>query len=78
MKTYITVLNVFSAIAVVALHVNGCFWQFSRSSYWFTANIIESVFCFAVPVFFMITGVTLFDYTKRQDTEIFFRIQPFP
>ena len=73
MKTYITVLNVISAFSVVALHANGCFWQFSRSSYWFTANIIECVFYFAVPVFFMITGVTLFDFMKRQDLGTFFR-----
>lgn len=59
---YITVLNVLSALAVVGMHTNGCFWQFSRERWWFTANIIESVFYFAVPVFFMITGATLLDY----------------
>ena len=69
---YITVLNVLSALAVVSMHMNGCFWQFSREHWWFTANIIESVFYFAVPVFFMMTGVTLLDYTKRCDTKMFF------
>ena len=69
---YITVLNVIAALAVVGLHTNGCFWQFSRERWWFTANIIESVFYFAVPVFFMITGATLLDYTKRCDTKTFF------
>lgn len=69
---YITVLNVISALAVVGLHTNGCFWQFSRQRWWFTANIIESVFYFAVPVFFMITGATLLDYPKRCDTKTFF------
>ena len=65
---YITLLNVLSAIAVVCLHTNGCFWTFSREPYWFTANIIECVFYFAVPVFFMISGATLIDYKERYST----------
>ena len=69
---YITVLNVIAAISVVGLHTNGCFWEFSKERWWFTANIIESVLFFAVPVFFMITGATLLDYTKRCDTKTFF------
>lgn len=69
---YITVLNVISALSVVGLHTNGCFWHFSRERWWVTANIIESVLYFAVPVFFMITGATLLDYTKRCDTKTFF------
>lgn len=69
---YITVLNVISALSVVGLHTNGCFWEFSRERWWFTANIIESVLYFAVPVFFMITGITLLNYTKRYDTKTFF------
>ena len=62
---YITVLSVISAISVIILHTNGCFWTFSKESYWITANIIESMFYFAVPIFFMITGVTLLDYNLR-------------
>ncbi len=69
---YITFLNVVSALSVVGLHMNGCFWQFSRERWWFTANIIESVLYFAVPVFFMLTGATLLDYAKRYDTKTFF------
>ena len=69
---YITALNVIAAISVVGLHTNGCFWEFSKERWWFTANIIESVLYFAVPVFFMITGATLLDYTKRCNTKTFF------
>lgn len=69
---YITVLNVISALAVVGMHLNGCFWQFSRERWWVSANIIESVLFFAVPVFFMITGTTLLGYTKRYNTKTFF------
>ena len=54
----LTFIQVISALAVVTLHTNGCFWQFSATErYWFTANIIECLCYFAVPVFFMITGI---------------------
>lgn len=62
---YITVLSVISAISVIILHTNGCFWEFSTERWWITANIVESVFYFAVPIFFMITGVTLLDYNLK-------------
>lgn len=70
---YINLLNTLSAFAVVALHVNGVFWSFSYGRYWITANIIESVMYFAVPVFFMITGATLMDYLDKYTTKEFFR-----
>lgn len=66
---YLMILNVISAISVVILHTNGCFWTFSKERYWITANIIESIFYFAVPVFFMITGATLIDYQERYTTK---------
>ena len=70
---YIDLATVIAAIAVVFLHTNGCFWEFSKSRYWLTANVIESVFIFAVPVFFMISSVTLMDYQKRYDTKTFLK-----
>ena len=67
---YLTLLSVISAIAVVCLHTNGCFWGFSAiERYWFTANIIESLFYFAVPVFFMISGAALINYRDRYSTK---------
>ena len=39
-KIYIQILGVIACLAVVAMHVNGCFWQFSYDRYWITANII--------------------------------------
>ena len=72
-KEYITLLSVLSMISVVILHTNGCFWNYSNGRYWFTANIIESIFYFAVPIFFMITGVTLLDYRQRYSTKEYFK-----
>ena len=70
---YISLASVLSAIAVVYLHANGCFWAFSSSRYWFTANIIESVFYFAVPIFFMISGAMLIDFNKKYSLKEYFQ-----
>ena len=70
---YITLMSVVSAIAVAALHTNGCFWRFSSTeSYWFSANIIECVFYFAVPIFFMISGATNLEYFDKYSTGVFY------
>lgn len=50
-KSYITFLNVFSCFAVIMLHTNGSFWQYSESRNWVVSTIIECVMYFAVPVF---------------------------
>ena len=70
---FITLLSVMSSIAVVVLHTNGCFWDFSTDNYWKSANIIECIFYFGVPVFFMITGATLMDYQKRYSTKVYIK-----
>ena len=73
---YLDILNVISALAVVYLHVNGCFWQYNgRESllWWKSANIIENVFYFAVPVFFMITGATLLDYNEKYGLRVYLK-----
>lgn len=70
---YLSTLNVISAIAVVILHTNGCFWTYSADRYWATANVLESVMYFAVPVFFMISGATLLDYRERYSTAEYFK-----
>lgn len=62
---YISLASALSCIAVVLLHTNECFWGDPGEKYWFSANIIESICYFAVPVFFMIPGVTLLDFYDR-------------
>ena len=69
---FIDFLNVICCIAVIALHCNGCFWKFSYQPYWKTSVIIECLFYFAVPCFFMITGATLIDYRCKYNTKTYF------
>ena len=70
---YISVMNVIAAVSVVILHSNVSFWLEKSKPYWPTANVIESVFYFAVPVFFMLSGATLIDYQERYSTKEFFK-----
>ena len=72
-ERYLDYLNVISALAVVFLHANGVFWYYSTERYWATANVIECVFYFGVPIFFMIIGATSIDYQKKYDTKTFFK-----
>lgn len=48
----IDVMNIAACIAVVALHVNGGIWSFTRNLNWAIMLITECVCCWAVPVFF--------------------------
>ena len=70
---FIDYLNIFCCLSVIALHCNGCFWKFSYERYWITSVFIECIFYFAVPVFFMITGVNLIDYRDKCDTKAFLK-----
>lgn len=72
-SNYLTFISLVSTLAVLILHTNGCFWEFSADGrYWKTANIIESVFYFAVPLFFMISGITLMDFFDRYSLKEYF------
>lgn len=70
--SYMLLLNAISCVAVIYLHVNDCFWTYSTNIYWMVADVIESVFYFAVPCFFMMTGAKLIDYREKYDTKTYF------
>lgn len=71
-KLWIDVLTVISCFAVVMLHTNmKAFWLRPDGRLWLTATLIETLFYYAVPVFFMITGYTLMDYRQRYNTATF-------
>lgn len=72
-KRHLTLLSVVSCLAVIFLHTNSRFWEFSWNFDWISALIIETVFYFAVPSFFMISGATLINYRDRYDTKTFIK-----
>ncbi len=70
---YLNFISVIAAISVLCIHTNGCFWTFSSTEiYWKTANVLETLFYFSVPLFFMITGITLLDFYDRYNLKQFF------
>lgn len=70
---YFSVLNVVACIGVVLLHCNGVFWNHPTGRAWVTANLIETLFYFPVPIFFMLSGATLIDYSQRYSTKVFMK-----
>lgn len=72
-ENYLSLARVVCAFAVVMIHTNGCFYEFNIDECWTLANVIESGLGFAVPVFIMVSGATLMDYSKRYSTKEFFK-----
>lgn len=65
---YIAIAKIISAFSVVILHTNNKFWYFDYKiykQYWISANVIESIFYFAVPVFILCVGATLLDFNEK-------------
>ena len=71
-EQFVDILTVISVIGVVFLHTNGVFWTHPSGRLWITSNIIESVFYYAVPVFFMVSGYTLMNFRDRYGVGQFF------
>ena len=53
------------------MHTSG-FWNFRKNIVWIADNAVECIFYFAVPVFVMLSGVTLIDYRERCTTKEYF------
>lgn len=71
---YISVLNVLACFGVVALHcTNSAFWNYTDSRTWVTGNLVETLFYFPVPIFFMLSGATLLEYRERYSTEVYLK-----
>lgn len=70
---YMDALNVLSCFAVVVLHCTLHVFGPLRDSYWKTALILQGIFIFAVPVFFMLSGSHLLDYRSKYSTTTFFK-----
>lgn len=70
---YFDMLNIAACISVIFLHCNSMVHTFSYGKNWILALMIECLFYWAVPIFFMLTGATLMRYRDRYDTTTFFR-----
>ena len=70
---YMDVLNVLSCFAVVVLHCTTIVYINQGDMQWFVSVALQSLFTFAVPVFFMISGANLIGYRSRYSTKVFFQ-----
>lgn len=72
---YISIAKIISVFSVVILHTNS-FWSFHYYNYkkenWITANIIECIFYFAVPVFILCIGATLLDFNEKYELKVYY------
>ena len=68
---YYDVLNIISCMAVVMLHSNGYIHEFIKDDYWGIHVAIDTLFFFAVPVFFMLSGANLISYRTKYSTKVF-------
>lgn len=64
-------LNVISAFAVILLHVSTLVFLNYGDVEWHIAVVYQCACCFAVPVFFMISGANLLGYRERYSTKRF-------
>ena len=70
---YMDALNVVACIAVVVLHCSSSVFLNEGNWFWRYCVAIQSLFIFAVPIFFMISGANLLGYRERYSTIEFFQ-----
>lgn len=70
---YMDVLSILSCMAVVYLHCSTVVFLNEGNLLWFLSVIVQSLFSFAVPVFFMMSGANLLSYREKYDTKTFLK-----
>lgn len=70
---FVDVLNIISCFAVVGLHTSLGVFSPQRTRLWAFQELMQAVFIFAVPIFFMVSGMNLLDYRKKYSTKVFFK-----
>lgn len=70
---FVDVLNVIACIAVVCLHTSLGAFHPEQTMLWKRQVAMQSLFIFATPIFFMISGMNLLGYRKKYDTATFFK-----
>lgn len=68
------VLNILACVGVVLLHHNGLVHSYNGGTRgWVQSLIVECLFYFCVPVFFMLSGANLLAYKQRYDVRCFIK-----
>ena len=62
---FVDILNIVCALAVVMLHTSLNVYVPERTQIWSFSLKLQAVFIFAVPVFFMISGMNLLGYRRK-------------
>lgn len=70
---FVDVLNIVSSFAVVLLHTSLNVFSPERSPHWAISLFAQSLAIFAVPVFFMVSGMNLLGYRARYSTKTFIK-----
>lgn len=70
---YFDVMNILACLAVIALHHNGHYHNFSPTKGWIFSLMVECFFYWAVPLFLMISGANLLDYHKKYSTVMYLK-----
>lgn len=73
-RTWMYLLNIVACFAVIVLHCcTPAFFSYREGIRWDIANVLQQVFKFAVPCFFMMSGANLLGYYKRYSTKEFYK-----
>ena len=67
------VLNIVASFGVIAMHCNWIVHQYSDTIAWKQSLVVDVLFYWAVPVFFMISGATLIGYDKKYSSVLFLK-----
>lgn len=62
-----------SCFAVVCLHTSLGVFSLQHTFLWTFQELMQAMFIFAVPIFFMVSGMNLLDYRKKYSTKVFFK-----
>lgn len=66
-------LNIVAIMAVILLHTSGTVFSYRMDNHWLLAVLMQVMFIWAVPIFFMLSGANLLNYSERYDTKTFFK-----
>ena len=66
------VLTILAGIAVVMLHTSLNAFSLAHTKTWAFSLSLQAAFIYAVPIFFMLSGMNLLGYRSKYSTKTFF------